>query len=150
MTAELPTSGTALAGYALLIAYLAWMGWHQNRKTRGVADVVDEVRDQVSNSHSTNLREELDDRHFEILGKLSQMQVETAEELSKMRVETYEELSKMRVETAKELSGMRVTLGRVDERTGRIGEEVRADRKTMYAAIDKSDRVMAKHNLEEG
>lgn len=149
MTTELPTTGIALAGYALMIAYLAWMSWHQNRRTRGVADTVHKIDEQVSNSHSTNLREELDDRHDEVVGRLGQLQIDMTQALSKMQLETTRALSDLKIETARELSGMRSTLGQVDERTVRIGDEVRADRKTMYAAIKKADRVIAKHHPEE-
>lgn len=74
---ELPslTSWPALAAYALGLAYLVWHGWAQARRTKDVAAVADKIDEQVSNSHSTNLREELDDRHSELLTTLSEMRV---------------------------------------------------------------------------
>lgn len=135
---ELPTSWPAVTGYALLLAFMAWSGWHQNRRAKVTAAAVDEVREQVSNSHSTNLREELDERHVELLASTS-----------KQHIEMLRELSELRIESVRELSGIRETLTEVDERTARIGREVIADRKTMYDAINRADRAIAKHHPED-
>lgn len=82
------------------------------------------IRHQVQNSHSTNMREEQDQRHNEVLNQLSQI---------------------------------RSTLGSVDRRTVRIGDEVIDDRTELYrlraevyAEIRAAKDHRSRHDTEGG
>ena len=63
-----------IAGAALLGAVQSWRGRREHARQ---SETIEEVRDQVSNTHTTNLRDELDERHRELMTQLSKLDERT-------------------------------------------------------------------------
>lgn len=106
---------------ALPPTIIAWMNFRQAQA----------IKHQVQNDHSTNLREEMDERHAQIVDRLDQ----------------YHGC----------LGNISRALDSLDRRTARIGDEVREDRadfdelrRTTHQAIRRAESVIAKHHPEEG
>lgn len=86
-------------------------------------DDIADIRENVSNDHQVNLREELDERHREVMAVLS------AVRLGLTRVEH--------------------RTARIGEETRDNREDIEALRATMYDEIRKTDHVIAKHHPAE-
>lgn len=114
--------GIWLAAVALIVigtaAGLVVPAWIKNRAA------IEDIRENVSNDHPTNLREELDERHAEVMGVLSEVRLG----LTRVDHRTM----------------------RIGEETRDNREDIESLRATMYDAIRKANDVIAKHHPEEG
>lgn len=124
----------AVAIIALGPTVLAWMNHRQGRRIR---DQGERIRHQVENDHDSNMRDEQDERHAAIMDRL-------------------DELTKNDDQTAECIRNIDRSLNSLDRRTGRIGDEVRADRRDFdelrreaYAAMRRAESIIAKHHPDE-
>ena len=114
--------GIWLAAIALIVigtaAGLVVPAWLKHRAA------IEDIRENVSNDHPTNLREELDERHAEVMGVLSEVRLG----LTRVDHRTM----------------------RIGEETRDNREDIESLRATMYDSIRKANDVIAKHHPEEG
>lgn len=91
--------------------------------TPAQSETIEEVRDQVSNTHTTNLRDELDERHRELMSQLSTLDERTR---------------RIGDDQRREVGARRDGDRRIADRLARIDER-----------LDRQDRIADKHHPEE-
>ena len=114
------------------------IGWKSRASHLALAATTDEIREQVVNHHpDSNLRDDLDEHHKLLLSLLARMDAH-----------------------GDDTRKLRKLLARIDERTSRIGDEVRTDRelrrkadseirRDLTAAVERAESVIAKHHPED-
>lgn len=133
MPTELPNDLIGLIGFLAVLGYLAWTTRRQSAQHAEQTEQIERVRHQVENSHTSNMRDDID-------GLMAKVDTLLAADTRRRDVDREQH----------------ATLARLDDRTARIGDEVREDRadrqelrREVYRLALDHRRIVEKHHPED-